>query len=260
MSFVEDPLTLPHLDVRVLVDGPEGLWLGTSGGLYLKPKESDFYLLQPSPTAEFLEVRDISRELDASGRRAVLFEGWVQWVRADDLSPEALPLQDTSLRSIALTEDTTWLGGDLGVVRLSDGFESSLGGVAGPVHDLAIGPNASLWIASQSGVYRLMGEALTLIASEAATVLLGHTEGVWSGDDQGVSWFGELGEVTRYPAGIGQQSCTEPVESATCTPCVDCEGHDLMACATCGDGFCAPLENGAHCPADCGLLRRYSLP
>jgi hypothetical protein len=253
-TLMTDPVQLPHLDIRALVSSESGTWVGTSGGLYLRDLESGFYTLQPYPTAGFIGVQDISKGTNSLGHRAVLFDGWVQWVTGSQVMPEALPVDDQTLRAVALNAGEVWLGGDAGVHRFDGALEAPLEGVPGPVRDLVLSADGALWVASAQGIYRVLNGVIESMDTTDAHALLALDAGVWSGDSDGVTWFPFEGASQRYTAGIEERDCDAQLGGTGCTECLDCESlSDAVACDICGDGRCGKVETASHCPGDCGL-------
>jgi len=249
-----DPVALPDLNVQALgvVEGVAGLWVGTASGLYRHDPVSDQYVLQPYPTAGFLGVRDISAGADQTGRLAVVYDGWLQWVSAQEPLPTAVDLGVTDISSVALGAESVWLGGPEGLHPWDGLVEPPVDGVPGPVRDVVVAADGAVWAATPQGVYRWSEGAAAQLSSMDAHALAAADGGVWAGGPDGVTWFGADGSEASVLAGVDERDCD--AGGAGCTACLDCEEFsDAQACDTCGDGLCGKVESGSDCPADCGL-------
>ncbi len=201
---------LPVLDVRVLRKVGEVVLAGTAAGLFAYDEADDRFEEVVLGEGDVPAIRDISAQLDSSGRLAVLTSFGAGLVHAQTLDWTPLAAVDPqSASAVAVDGATVYVGGGdgWGVWSLDSSsadsgfeplFEDSM-----TVRDLAVDGNGSLWIATDAGVLRWSGGKLDKFGKEsglpdddvralAAGPGTGQAGAIWAGTALGVSRFDNL--------------------------------------------------------------------
>jgi hypothetical protein len=202
---------LPVPDVRVLRKVGSTIVAGTAAGLFAFDEAMDRFEEVVLGEGEPPAIKDISAELDGSGRAAVLTSLGAGMVDAQSLEWTPLAVVDPqSAAAVAVSGSTVYVGGGegWGVWSLDTSapdaqfeplVEESL-----TVRDLAVDGDGDLWIATDAGVLRWKGGKLDQfhegngsfpdddVRALAAGPGTGQAGAIWAGTASGVSRYDNL--------------------------------------------------------------------